>query len=171
MVTASEAMILKDEDEFLEAMARTLGMGMPRMAGRLWAHLAICDPPEQTAAQIAERLQASRGSVSGMARLLEHVGLIRRVTHSGDRREYFSIPAGAVRTLMDRAQQQLRADREVTEAGLALIADRSAESQARLRDLHDMYAFFEAEWPAVLDRYHQTQTDADRIGARKEASA
>ena len=80
-------MILKDEDEFLEAMARTLGMGMPRMAGRLWAYLAICDPPEQTAAQIAERLQASRGSVSGMARLLEHVGLIRRVTHPGDRRE------------------------------------------------------------------------------------
>ena len=164
-------MILKDEDEFLEAMARTLGAGMPPMAGRIWAYLAICDPPEQTAAQIAERLQASRGSVSGMARLLEHVGLIRRGTHSGDRREYFSIPPGAVRTLMDRAQQQLRADREVTEAGLALIADRSPNAQARLQDLHDMYAFFEAEWPAVLDRYHQTQTDAERVGARKEASA
>ena len=109
--------------------------------------------------------------MSGLARLLEHVGLIRRGTRPGDRREYFSIPPGAVRTLMDRAQQQLRADREVTEAGLALIADRSPLAQARLRDLHDMYAFFEAEWPAVLDRYHQTQTDAKRVGTRKEASA
>ena len=152
-------MILKDEDEFLEAMARTLGAGMPPMAGRIWAYLAICDPPEQTAAQIA-----------GMARLLEHVGLIRRGTHSGDRREYFSIPPGAVRTLMDRAQQQLRADREVTEAGLALIADRPPHAQARLRDLHDMYAFFEAEWPAVLDRYSWDTAADDTLAAIEQAA-
>jgi DNA-binding transcriptional regulator GbsR (MarR family) len=162
---------IRDEDEFIEAMARTLGAGMPRMAGRIWAYLAICEPPEQTAGQIADRLSASRGSVSGMTRLLEHLGLISRGTRAGDRREFFSIPPGAVRTLMGRAQQQLRADREVTAAGLALIADRPAASRARLQDIHDMYAFFEAEWPAVLERYTELQTDAGRIGSRKEASA
>ena len=145
---------------------------MPPMAGRIWAYLAICDPPEQTAAQIAERLQASRGSVSGMARLLEHVGLIRRGTRSGDRREYFSIPPGTVRIAHGHRQQQLRADREVTEAGLALIADRPPDAQARLRDLHDLYAFFEREWPAILDRWHEAerQTDADASDRQTKGS-
>ena len=161
-----------EQSTFVERMGvLATQAGIPRMAGRLWGWLLICEPPEQNAAELAEALEASRGSISSSTRLLTTVGIIHRSTRRGDRREYFSIPPGAVRTLMDRAQQQLRADREVTEAGLALIADRSAESQARLRDLHDMYAFFEAEWPAVLDRYHQTQTDADRIGPRKEASA
>jgi DNA-binding transcriptional regulator GbsR (MarR family) len=160
-----------DEDTFIEAMARVLGAGMPPMAGRMWAYLAICEPPEQTAAEIAERLHASRGSVSGMARLLENVGLIRRGTKPGDRREYFSIPPRAAHRLMESARTQLRASREVVEAGLALTANRPPESRARLQDLHDMYAFFEREWPSILELMHQTETDTDASARRKEATA
>jgi DNA-binding transcriptional regulator GbsR (MarR family) len=169
---------ITDEDTFIEAMARVLGAGMPPMAGRMWAYLAICEPPERTAAEIADRLHASRGSVSSMARLLENVGLIRRGTKPGDRREYFSIPPHAAHRLMETARTQLRASREVVEAGLALIADRPPEARARLQDLRDMYAFFEREWPSILARMHETEasdTDTDaaagRIGERKEVTA
>ena len=154
-------MAIEDEDAFIEEAARVWGAGMPPMAGRIWAYLAICEPPEQTAAEIAERLQASRGSVSGMARLLEQIGLIRRGTKSGDRREYFSIPPDSVRRLMDIAIIRLRQTREVADAGLALVADRPAESKARLRDLRDLYAFFEREWPEILDRWHDTERQTD----------
>jgi DNA-binding transcriptional regulator GbsR (MarR family) len=168
---------IKDEDAFIEEAARVFGAGMPPMAGRMWAYLAICEPPERTAAEIAERLHASRGSVSGMARLLEQIGLIRRRTRPGDRREYFSIPPDALHRLMDAAVVRLRQTRELAEAGLALIADRPPESQARLRDIRDLYGFFEREWPAILERMHEsepdTQTDAaaGRIGERKEVTA
>jgi DNA-binding transcriptional regulator GbsR (MarR family) len=169
---------IKDEDQFIEEAARVFGAGMPPMAGRIWAYLAICDPPEQTAAMIAERLHASRGSVSGMARLLEHIGLIRRRTRPGDRLEYFDIPPDALHRLMEVAIVRLRQNREVAEAGLALIADRPPESQARLRDIRDLYGFFEREWPAILARMHEmdateTKTDgaARRIGKRKEVTA
>jgi DNA-binding transcriptional regulator GbsR (MarR family) len=152
---------ITDEDTFIEAMARVLGAGMPPMAGRMWAYLAICEPPERTAAEIADRLHASRGSVSSMARLLEHIGLIRRRTRPGDRREYFYAPPDAARQLIERSTQQMRSAREILDAGLALVADRPPEAQARLRDLRDAYAFFEGEWPALLERYHQRETDAD----------
>ena len=128
-------MQIADEDSFIEAASRVFGAGMPPMAGRIWAYLAICEPPQQTAAMIADRLHASRGSVSGMARLLEQVGLIRRHTRPGDRREYFDIPPDALHRLMEVAVIRLRQNREMAEAGLALIADRSPESQARLRDI------------------------------------
>lgn len=164
-------MQINDEDTFIEAMARVMGAGMPPMAGRMWAYLAICEPPERTAAEIAERLQASRGSVSGMARLLEHIGLIRRRTRPGDRREYFYAPPDAARQLIERSTQQMRAAREVLDAGLALVAERPPESQARLRDLREAYAFFEREWPALLERFHQSEVDADASATRKERTA
>jgi DNA-binding transcriptional regulator GbsR (MarR family) len=169
------AMDIKDEDAFIEEAARVFGAGMPPMAGRMWAYLAICDPPEQTAAEIAERLKASRGSVSGMARLLESIGLIRRGTKAGNRRELFWIPPDALHRQMDAAVVRLRQTRELAEAGLALIAERPPESQARLRDIRDFYGFFEAEWPAILARMHETEDQADgaapRRGTRKEATA
>jgi DNA-binding transcriptional regulator GbsR (MarR family) len=152
---------IHDEDTFIEAMAHVMGAGMPPMAGRMWAYLAICEPPQRTAAEIAERLQASRGSVSSMARLLEHIGLIRRGTKPGDRREYFSVPPDAARTLIEKNYQQMRSARQVLDAGMTLVADRSEETRARVRNLRDVYAFFEREWPALLDRYHSTETDAN----------
>jgi DNA-binding transcriptional regulator GbsR (MarR family) len=170
---------IRDEDTFIEAMARIMGAGLPPMAGRMWAYLAICEPPERTAAEIAERLHASRGSISTMARLLEQIGLIRRGTKPGDRREHFSVPPDAARSLMERSVLQLRAAREVLDAGLELVADRPAESRARLRGLRDVYAFFEREWPDILERLHEsegadrTRTDAahDRSDQRKERTA
>lgn len=164
-------MRIEDEDTFIEAMSRVLGAGMPPMAGRMWAYLAICEPPERTAAEIAERLQASRGSVSTMAQLLEHIGLIRRSTRPGDRRERFSIPDDAARTLIEKNADQMRSARQVLDAGLALTAGRSSDSQARLRDLRDAYAFFEREWPQLLDRYLTEHADADASANENERTA
>ena len=79
------------QSAFIEEMGQFLGgYGMTPMAGRMWGWLLLCDPPEQTAAQIAEALQASRGAISGTARILTSAGFIRRTTRPGDRREYFS---------------------------------------------------------------------------------
>ena len=76
-----------DEATFVEAMARFLGTyGMTPMAGRLWGYLLICDPPEQSAEEIAEALHASRGAISGAVRLLEPIGFIHRSRKRGQRR-------------------------------------------------------------------------------------
>ena len=81
------------ESQFGEEMGQFLStLGMTPMAGRMWGWLLICDPAEQTAADIADALHASRGAISGTARLLATSGLIRRTTRRGDRREYFSAP-------------------------------------------------------------------------------
>ncbi len=133
-------MKITDEDSFIEEAARVFGAGMPPMAGRMWAYLAICEPPEQTAAMIAERLQASRGSVSGMARLLEQIGLIRRRTQAGRSARVLRHSAGRAASADGGRVVRLRQNRQMAEAGLALIADRPPESQARLRDIRDLYA-------------------------------
>ena len=142
------------ESEFVEEMGQFLGtLGMTPMAGRMWGYLLICDPAEQTAAQIADALQASRGSVSGTARLLAGPGLIRRTTKPGDRREYFSAPAEALDSMLASAGAIYRQMREIAQRGLAVTAHRSPEGRARLQEFHDVMAFVEQEVPRLVGEF------------------
>ena len=69
-------------------------MGMPRMAGRILGVLLISDPPAQSITEIAEKLKASKSSVSIMARLLVENGLIERVASPVPRRDYYRFKPG-----------------------------------------------------------------------------
>jgi DNA-binding transcriptional regulator GbsR (MarR family) len=142
------------ESQFVEEMGQFLGsLGMTPMAGRMWGYLLICDPPEQTAAQSAEALHASRGAISGTARLLAGSGLIRRSTRPGDRREYFSAPAEALDSMLASAGAIYRQMREIAERGLAATADRPVEARARLQEFHDVMTFVEQEVPRVVGEF------------------
>jgi len=155
------------ESEFVEEMGRFLAsLGMTPMAGRMWGWLLICEPTEQTAAEIAEALHASRGAISGTARLLANAGLVRRSTRPGDRREYFSAPAEALDSMLMSAASLYRQMRRIAERGLAAIEDRPAESKARLEEFRDVMGFVEVEVPRVIARFV-----ADRTKARKKETA
>jgi len=138
----------------VEEMGQFLGsMGMTPMAGRMWGYLLICDPPEQTAAQIAEALHASRGAISGTARLLAGPGLVRRTTRPGDRREYFSAPPEGLDSMLASAGAIYRQMREIAERGLAATASRPPAARARLQEFHDVMTFVEQEVPRVVGEF------------------
>jgi DNA-binding transcriptional regulator GbsR (MarR family) len=142
------------ESEFVEEMGQFLGsVGMSPMAGRMWGWLLICDPPEQTAAEIAEVLHASRGSISGTARILATAGLIRRTTRRGDRREYFSAPPESLDSMLANAGAIYRRLREIAERGLAVTAGHSPSARARLEELRDVMAFVEREVPILVREF------------------
>src|ERR687888_775303 len=66
-----------------------LEAGTPRMIGRTLGWLLVCDPPEQSAADLAELLQASKGSISTATRVLLRMGFIERVRFRGERFDRF----------------------------------------------------------------------------------
>ena len=142
------------ESQFVEEMGQFLAsLGMTPMAGRMWGWLLICDPPEQTAGEIADALHASRGAISGTARLLATSGLIRRTKKRGDRREYFSAPPEALDSLLSSASGIYRHMRGIAERGLTAIADRPVESRARLQEFRDVMAFVEHEVPEIIGKF------------------
>ncbi len=154
------------EAAFVERVGSMLsGSGLPRMAGRIWGWLLICDPAEQTAASIAGELHASRGSVSGMVRLLEQAGLIHRSTRPRDRREYFSIPRGSVVAVLESRLPSTVAWRRLADDGLEMLGDRSQAARARVQELRDVYAFMEEELPSMLERFRATQTRATVVSS------
>ena len=152
-----------DEEQFVAEMGQFLGAsGMTPMGGRMWGWLLICDPPEQTADDLATALRASRGAISGTARMLETAGMIKRLTRPGDRREYFSVPPGTFDALITNSGRAFRRFVEVTEQGLRILADRPPEASRRLREVHDAYAFLEREVPALVERFKDAQIRGGR---------
>ena len=132
--------------------------GLPRMAGRMYAWLLICHPPEQTAAEIADALQASRGAISGSARMLTAIGLVRRGTRRGDRREYFSVPPGSITRLVESGATAYQGFVDLADDGLDLLRDRPADQRARLQEVRDVYAFFVREFPSLIARLRDERT-------------
>jgi hypothetical protein len=67
------------------------GMGGGRMVGRVLGLLTVSDPAALSAEDISTQLRASRGAISQATRLLVQIGMIRRVSKPGERRDYFQV--------------------------------------------------------------------------------
>ena len=145
--------------QFIEDVGILYGdMGFPRMAGRIFGWLLVCEPPHQSAEQLANIVEASKGSISSMTRLLIQMGMVEKIGIPGKRDTYYRIRSGSWLELMRNHLANLTAMRKLAERGLDLIADRVPESRQRLQELRDFHAFLEREIPSLLDRYEQGRT-------------
>jgi DNA-binding transcriptional regulator GbsR (MarR family) len=143
-----------DEQEFLDHWSRILATeGLPPVAGRMWAWLLVCEPADPTAEEIAHAVGASRGAISGAARMLEPSGLILRTKRRGDRREYWRSAPDAVIRVLETKERQVRPSLDVLDDALASLGDRSAASLQRLRDTRDLYAALAASFPAIVRQF------------------
>ena len=127
------------------------GLGMPRAHGKLLAWLLICDPPQQSSADLAAALDLSAGSISTGIRMLENSRLVRRVAVPGKRGKIYELSEkGMTLAVQDN---RLRLFRELMDRGLALVGDDRAPRARRLRRTRDFYAFMEREIPALITRF------------------
>jgi DNA-binding MarR family transcriptional regulator len=141
---------------FVEDMALYLEReGLPRMAGRIFAWLLVCDPPHQSAADLARALQASKGSISTMTGLLVRARLIERTALPGHRRDYFRIRPRAMSELLLEATARIAAFRRLAEQGLALLEGEPEPVRERLQDVRAVAAFLEGEYPALVARWER----------------
>jgi DNA-binding transcriptional regulator GbsR (MarR family) len=129
--------------------------GHPRMAGRIMGWLLICDPPHQSTSELAEVLAASKASISTMSRLLVQMGLIERVGVPELRRDHFRIKEGAWTELMRQHLEEIFTGRQLADRGLELLEGQSADSKQRMKEVRDLYSFFEREYPLLLERWEK----------------
>jgi DNA-binding transcriptional regulator GbsR (MarR family) len=127
-------------------------VGLPRMAGRILGALLICDPPSQSITDLGERLHASKGSISIMARLLVERGLIERVASPMPRRDYYRFKPGGWSTYMRQWLGLMSGLHQITERGMQLMTDKPAALKERLQEAHDLFSNIELEFPAILEK-------------------
>jgi DNA-binding transcriptional regulator GbsR (MarR family) len=126
-------------------------MGMPRMAGRILGVLLIAEPPAQSITDISERLNASKSSISIMARLLVEDGLIERVASPVPRRDFYRFKPGGWMLYMRQWLALMAGLHKITERGLALMENKPHELRERLLEAHDLFSFLEEHFPTLLE--------------------
>jgi DNA-binding transcriptional regulator GbsR (MarR family) len=151
-------------ERFVEEMGVYLELeaGTPRMVGRTLGWLLVCEPPEQSAAELAEFLQASKGSISTSTRVLLRLGFIERARIRGERFDRFRARPEAWDEFFWR-QEQFQAPRRVLQMGLAALSEAPSERRERLEELDALYAWWEERLPKLREEYL-----ADRRRARRQ---
>ncbi|MET8775186.1 winged helix DNA-binding protein [Nocardia sp. NPDC050713] len=140
---------------FVEDFALVLErMGLVRMTGRAAGWLLVCDPPEQTFAQIADALQASKGSISNSLKQLTTMRWVDKSSKPGDRKDYYSIRPGIMPELIRSQAGQYTDLTAMTARGLALFEDPQSEQAARVLDIHEFFVWLSKEMPALVDRWY-----------------
>lgn len=139
--------------------------GLPRMAGRIFGWLLISDPPHQSTDQLAEALIASKGSISTMTRFLIQISLIERLSLLGVRHSYFRLqPDALCHMIRHGVEDEVKMFRQLAEHGLELPADKTPLTRKWLEEMRDMYAFFEQEFPALVEHWEQQRNVKQSTG-------
>jgi len=139
--------------------------GMAPMVGRLIGYLAVCEPREQSIAELAEALLASRSAIAGAVNTLETtLGLVRRSRAAGERMDRVRIDMSSPRaTGFDVSEYQEQAD--LAREGLAALADAPPARSAVLLELVAFAEFLVERLPAVEKEWRQHR-DALRAAGR-----
>lgn len=145
-----------DERHFVEELGLLFAaIGKPRMMGRMLAHLLVCDPPWQSASQLVAALQASKATVSTMSRDLIELGLAERVARPGDRKTHYRVCSDSFSLLVRHDLDALSQFSSALCRALEHMEEHAPGRTARLREVHQLYAFLEDELPALLERWEQ----------------
>lgn len=128
--------------------------GASRMMGRVIGWLLVCDPPEQSSADLARALLVSKASISMATRALFHMGIIERVARPGERGVYFRLrPDTFGTTIIGLRLEAMRRFRQLLERGLATMQDAPAARRERLEAARVLFAFFERELERIQRRW------------------
>ncbi len=132
----------------------------PPMAGRVLGYLLVCDPRDQTIAELSEALLASRSAITGALTVLERIHAVRRSRAAGERSD-------RVRTDLTSAEAQgfdiseYQELGDLAREGLEVLRDAPPERRAELLELA-AFAEFLVEGTQALRREWEARRDALR---------
>lgn len=142
--------------KFIERFGMLLEhVAQPPMLGRVLGWLLLCDPPQQSMGQLTEVLRASKGSISTSMQTLTRLGWVQRVRLSGQRRAYYRIPEGVWAHMLKERLAFTVVFRQLADEGLDLLKDAPLPRKRRLKEMHEVFSFFERELPAMIEHWEQ----------------
>ena len=149
-------MSLEDERAFADEIGRHYARqyGLPPMVGRVAGWLMVCEPPQQTAADIADALHASRSAVGNAIAMLENQAFVRRSRAAGQRVDHVELnPAYGEQGLDSPAEWAALV--ALTRRGLDVLAGAPLERRARLLEMQAFAQFLHERMPAVAAEWRE----------------
>jgi DNA-binding transcriptional ArsR family regulator len=147
--------------EMMEHSAAVLtAAGFPKRPARVLMALTVTESQGLTAAELAERLEVSPAAISGAVRYLSTLGIIRRLSQTGSRRDRYELPSDWY-ALMVRNSPIYGVLADQAETGLAAVGDPASPATERLRDMAGFYRFLQGRLPELIAEWERVR-DARR---------
>ncbi|ABO35275.1 conserved hypothetical protein [Methanococcus maripaludis C5] len=148
---------LDEEDAFIEQFGQFFESttAFPRIAGRIFAYLLICDPPYTTAKHLIERLNVSKSSVSNMIKLLLKTKLIGQISFPGERERYYQVKDNCLESILTNELQAVSKIRVILNDGKNLLDEEDSKLSNRIIQLDRVYGIIEEEIPIILKKYRE----------------
>jgi DNA-binding transcriptional regulator GbsR (MarR family) len=133
--------------------------GFPRMAGRVIGALMICTPPYLSHEELADQLQASKGSISMSTQLLTRLSIVERISLPGHRRHYYQLCGRLWKDLLSTSSEHILRHLKLVDEGLDLLKDESVEAKMRLVELQVFTDFALETLPEMTDRWERRRPE------------
>ena len=127
-------------------------LGATRAMGKVLGALLVCDPPEQTAAELAKMGGLSAGSVSTATRAMVQTGMIERVGIPGKRSSHFRVRPGMWGDMLGRRMRIVLMMGRLAEDGMALVPD-DAGARLRLEEITSYCRYVDDKLPEFIARW------------------
>lgn len=149
--------------DFIERFAdHWAAAGASRIEGLIAGYLILDDSDGVSAAELAHRLDISRGSVSTYTRQLVERGFVRRVRKPGVRSHFFVMDDDVWAGFIEAEQQYLHSQRQLAQATLSQVAADGLPWH-RLRNMRDyMEWLIAARLPSEWEQFKQKRDDLAR---------
>ena len=137
--------------------------GLPRIAGRIWGWLHVCEPPRQTAQDLVLALHVSKGSVSMNTRLLESLGLVEKVGVPMSRQAHYRLRDDGFEAILSMRIKGAKEARDMAERGLRVLAAAGPMRTKRLEQQRDFYAFMVDELELLLRNWQEYRLSSSML--------
>ncbi len=122
--------------------------GFPPMVGRVSGYLAVCDPPAQSIAELADALLASRSAISSAVTVLEALHAVQRTRAAGERMDRVRVDLSTPQSMgMDTSEYEEMF--KLTREGLEVLADATPERRAVLLEMSAFAEFLIEQMPKL----------------------
>ncbi|WP_327148461.1 GbsR/MarR family transcriptional regulator [Nocardia sp. NBC_01329] len=135
---------------FADAVGRHFARqnGLPPMTGRVVGWLLICDPAQQTIAEMSEGLHVSRSAVAGAVTQLEEWSWIQRSRAAGERGDRVELDSAIWVRLLDKTEGH-RSLASLAQRGLDLLDGAPDTRRSRLLEAAAFADFLTERMPAI----------------------
>ena len=123
------------------------------IGGRIMGWLMICDPPEQSLAEIQAAVGASKASISTMTRMLVESGFIERAAGVDSRRIAFRMRDDAWTRVIERRFGILNQLIETGKRGKRALGPASSRRNRQLDSMIEFCSFMRDEMSGMAERW------------------
>jgi DNA-binding transcriptional regulator GbsR (MarR family) len=148
----------KKTAEYVEHSAAVLAAaGFPKMPARVLMTLTASESG-LTAAELAERLGASAGAVSGAVRYLQSLGMLGRVSQPGSRRDLYVLPHNPWYQASMTENRVYDVLIGLNEGAVEVVGGPESNAGVRVQEMADFMRFVQRRLPELLREWDELQS-------------